>query len=179
MIETIVSNGLYAKTPVPTDSLAGTFAKVPSVISYHGNARPKNWGYQVDLSTEGFRGFKLLLDEAQELAYIPSLASVGLLGKYNKTVEQVTADYLERLVNYAKQVMFRDRLLPDDANLKLRYVLTVPAVWSDKAKDRTIDAAIQAGLPAEDVSLISEPEAAALHALRKVLPDSFTVGGSA
>ncbi|PLB55168.1 actin-like ATPase domain-containing protein [Aspergillus steynii IBT 23096] len=151
-----------------------TYAKVPSVIDYDDKGRGVRWGYQVDLSTKGFRGIKLLLDDEQKFGYAHSLASGGLLEKHNKSAVQVTADYLERLVRHAKQIMLQDRLIPDQTDMNLRYILTVPAVWSDKAKDRTMSAAIQAGLPAEDISLISEPEAAALHALRKVLPGSFS-----
>lgn len=91
---------------------------------------------------------------------------------------EVTADYLERLVGHAKKIMLKDRLIPDETEMNLRFVLTVPAVWSHKAKDKTTSAAIQAGIPATDISLISEPEAAALHALRKVSPGSFVVSYS-
>ncbi|KAI9043281.1 Hsp70 family protein [Aspergillus affinis] len=150
-----------------------TYAKVPSVIAYD-KARREKWGYQVDACTESFRGIKLLLDEDQKFDYAQSLASRKLLELCNKDAVQVTADYLECLIKHSKKIMMKDRLMPDEANMNLRFVLTVPAVWSDKAKDATMRAAIQAGISAEDLSLISEPEAAALHALRKVLPDSFS-----
>lgn len=50
----------------------------------------------------------------------------------------------------------------------MRYCLTVPAMWSDKAKQTMRRAAIKAGLISEDdhsdrLMLISEPEAAALY----------------
>lgn len=46
-----------------------------------------------------------------------------------------------------------------------QFVLSVPAVWSDKAKDRTLRAAEKAGI--HPVTLIKEPEAAALYTLHE------------
>ena len=48
-------------------------------------------------------------------------------------------------------------------NQKLSYVLTVPAIWSDKAKELTRQAALTAGIKRENLTLITEPEAAALY----------------
>jgi molecular chaperone DnaK (HSP70) len=44
-------------------------------------------------------------------------------------------------------------------------VLTVPAVWTAGAKDRTIQAARAAGVP-ESIELVTESEAGALAVLR-------------
>lgn len=127
---------------------------------------------------EAFQGIKLLLDESQEIKYAPSLASGALLKKYKKDAVQVTADYLNRLVSHAKSILQRRfDIGPHDMNL--RFVLTVPATWSDKAKDKTLSAAIKASIQPQDVSLISEPEAAALYALRAIQPNSVSVGCTA
>lgn len=48
----------------------------------------------------------------------------------------------------------------------VEYILTVPAVWSDKARSQMVDAARRAGM--ERVGLVGEPEAAAEYALRSV-----------
>ncbi|KAH2747986.1 hypothetical protein KXW10_007159 [Aspergillus fumigatus] len=148
-----------------------TSPKVPSVLSYDG--LNINWGYQVHPFAEAFQGIKLLLDESQEIKYAPSLASGALLKKYKKDAVQVTADYLNRLVSHAKSILQRRfDIGPHDMNL--RFVLTVPATWSDKAKDKTLSAAIKASIQPQDVSLISEPEAAALYALRAIQPNSVS-----
>lgn len=67
-------------------------------------------------------------------------------------------------------------------------MLTVPAVWSDKARQMTMEAAMRAGLGlgsgtgAEDgegmglLKLITEPEGAAEYALRSIQPNSMKVG---
>ena len=55
---------------------------------------------------------------------------------------------------------------------KYRYCLTVPAMWSDRAKSAMREAAIRADIvqrhdPLERLMLISEPEAAALYCEKK------------
>ena len=42
-------------------------------------------------------------------------------------------------------------------------MVTVPAIWTDKAKDLTRKAALAAGIPDNRLKLITEPEAAALY----------------
>ncbi|KAE8332614.1 hypothetical protein BDV39DRAFT_189219 [Aspergillus sergii] len=149
-----------------------TSVKVPSVISYDGQRT--YWGYQVRPFTEAFRGVKLLLDESQETKYTPSLASKVLLGKRKTNAVQVMADYLKYLVEYAKSVLQRRFGIPAK-DMDLRFTLTVPAVWSDTAKDRTLNAAVQANIRPQDVTLVSEPEAAALYTLRSIESNSMVV----
>jgi hypothetical protein len=59
--------------------------------------------------------------------------------------------------------------------MDLSFVLTVPAVWSDKAKDITLNAAHLAGVPPNKLTLLSEPESAALYALRTIQPNTIKV----
>ncbi|PYI16694.1 hypothetical protein BO99DRAFT_465129 [Aspergillus violaceofuscus CBS 115571] len=144
--------------------------KVPSTTSYE--ARTASWGYRVGPFTEAFRGLKLLLDEEQETMYPPSLCSKKLLAILNKDAVQVTADYLRHLIKYAQGVLER-RLGIAASAMNLQFILTVPAVWSDKAKDCTLRAALKAGIAPQDVSLVSEPEAAALYSLRAIQSNSI------
>lgn len=58
-------------------------------------------------------------------------------------------------------------------NTPLEFVVTVPAIWSDLAKDKTRRACLKAtGLSASSapIHLISEPEAAAIYALHGMDP---------
>jgi molecular chaperone DnaK (HSP70) len=48
-------------------------------------------------------------------------------------------------------------------NQRTSYVITVPAIWSDDAKNLTRLAATRAGIPGDKLNLITEPEAAALY----------------
>lgn len=52
----------------------------------------------------------------------------------------------------------------------LKVVLTVPAAWEPRAKDRTLQAAKKAGIPGE-IDIVSEPEAAALSTLINMKDD--------
>ncbi|KAI7855560.1 hypothetical protein BDC45DRAFT_604795 [Circinella umbellata] len=101
--------------------------------------------------------FKLHLDES---LHRPPLEN-GL------TPVQAVADYLAALHEHTLQELtrgFAKNYHPDT----FRYCLTVPALWSDRAKHMMRQAAIQAGLitpsdPSDRLVLISEPEAAALY----------------
>lgn len=54
----------------------------------------------------------------------------------------------------------------------VQYILTVPAVWSDKAKSDTLTCASAAGFGTPDrIRLITEPEAAAVYTFHQ-LPDA-------
>jgi molecular chaperone DnaK (HSP70) len=143
--------------------------KVPSTITYNGE--DIQWGYQIGPLSEACRGIKLLLDEDQEpsYAYAPSLASKALLEKHGKNAVQVAGDYMSQLMRQVAELIQRRLGLTGDDGA-IQFVLTVPAVWSDKAKDATLRAAIKAGAPAQGISLVSEPEAAALYALRAIQP---------
>jgi molecular chaperone DnaK (HSP70) len=60
---------------------------------------------------------------------------------------------------------------------KVQFVLTVPAVWSDSAKDATLKAAEKAGMgKRHELQLISEPEAAAVYTLKAIQPNHLKVG---
>jgi molecular chaperone DnaK (HSP70) len=60
---------------------------------------------------------------------------------------------------------------------QVQFVLTVPAVWSDSAKDATLKAAEKAGMGKKgDLKLISEPEAAAVYTLKAIQPNHLKIG---
>lgn len=66
------------------------------------------------------------------------------------------------------------------AQTEVEYVLTVPAIWTDHAKNSMVEAAERAGLGKhrEDFHLCSEPEAAAVYTLRAIQPHELRVSGS-
>lgn len=59
--------------------------------------------------------------------------------------------------------------------MDLHYILTVPAIWSDAAKDATMRSAFKAGISGSNLTLLSEPEAAAVYAIQTVQPNSIKV----
>ncbi|KAI7885933.1 uncharacterized protein EV154DRAFT_470549 [Mucor mucedo] len=105
--------------------------------------------------------FKLYLDEHLQNETLPN----GL------HIIDVIADYLYLFHNHVCSELHKGFAGNyDQANF--RYCLTVPAMWSDRAKAAMREAAIRAGLvlrtdPPERLMLISEPEAAALYCQKK------------
>ena len=139
--------------------------KVPSSISYL-NGKPQKWGYSVGLTDESFRWIKILLEENHK--YVTTVEPVKdsntLLRKVDKTAQAVVADYLKLLWDYTLDDI--KKFHPDyQAIFALRVVLTVPAIWSPAAKDKTLQAARIAGMPG-NIRLVTEPEAAALATLQ-------------
>jgi len=126
------------------------------------------WGFEVDQEKATVIQFvKLLLDPSQELPEYASRKDLeARLRKVGKTAVQAAADYLVNLKQHVlDQIEYRfgESLF---AAAKIEYIVTVPAVWSDAAKDATKKAAELAGM--ENLSMITEPEAAALCALKTI-----------
>jgi molecular chaperone DnaK (HSP70) len=79
----------------------------------------------------------------------------------NSTAEDYTADFLKHFYEeMQKRLPFGPKFREKN---QIDYVLTVPAIWTDKAKDITRTAAIRAGIPEDNLHLITEPEAAAVY----------------
>lgn len=132
------------------------------------------WGYQaVDASTS-IKGVKLLLDEKQTYHYGPSMEANDLLQSMKKSAISATGEYVGKLVAHAKNTLKR-RFGGALQTMELQFIMTVPAVWSDKAKDATMQAARMAGIPIADLFLVSEPEAAAVYAIRTIQPNTMAV----
>lgn len=110
------------------------------------------------------RGIKLLLDEGQGRSYTPTLESKRLIQKPDKDTVEVVGDYLNNLVSHATELINRRFGYTLDC-MDLKYVLTVPAVWSDGAKNSTLRAGTTA---ASSTTLVSEPEAAATICLNSL-----------
>lgn len=116
---------------------------------------------------------KLLLDEGQGRSYPPAFEARRILEKLGKDAVDVVGEYLGFLVAHTNELLDR-RFGGTLESMDLEYFLTVPAVWSDKAKHSTLQAAIAAGIPSGSVTLVSEPEAAAIYSLH-IMKDSVKV----
>ncbi|KAI2741395.1 hypothetical protein DTO013E5_4559 [Penicillium roqueforti] len=153
-----------------------TSQKVPTLCSYDDSRM--QWGYQTNRSIHPgkeqrlIQGVKLLLDESQKFRYAPAADSHEIIKDMKKTPTEVAGDYLGKLVGHAHDVLTR-RFGTALQTMDLEYILTVPAVWSDKAKDLTMQAAQQAGISAANLRLLSEPEAAAVCAIRTIQPNTI------
>lgn len=128
------------------------------------------WGFEVDQEKEYIQYIKLLLDPKQKLPeYISRRDLETHLRKIGKTAIQAAGDYLIKLKEHVLEQIeqrFGEEMC---STTKVEFVLTVPALWSDAAKDATMKAAEIAGMNEDDnLSMITEPEAAALCALKTV-----------
>jgi molecular chaperone DnaK (HSP70) len=151
---------------------------VPSQIAYSAeNAALESdtWGYEVQPGTRAYCWTKLLLDKDTLATEYddPSLqeASGGAALKVpaDKKPVDVVADFLGHL--YKHCISRIEKTVPPDV-LRLTPIdfwFTMPAIWSDEAQHATKTAAERAGFgqrPGDTISMITEPEAAALAAFK-------------
>lgn len=153
--------------------------KTPSVLSY--STDPPSWGGNATKPNDPLRvaHFKLGLQENVASHYAPSFdsrasthAQGGYLADPNwkhpafqaKGAINFTADYLTLVVEHLKNNVLPHRYGENFLQRqKLSWVITVPAIWSDKAKESTrLAASIATETPVQKLTLITEPEAAAL-----------------
>ncbi|KAF9437616.1 hypothetical protein BGZ76_011870 [Entomortierella beljakovae] len=155
------------------------YAKTPTLSLYEkvdGSFKMVDWGWRSKLKMESpaasrytqLYKFKPYLDESVALT----------TWENNVTIPTAISDYLNALNEYAAGKILQ-QFGPSYSKKSFRYCLTVPAIWSDKAKDVMRKAAIKANLISEydhpdRLLLVSEPEAAALYCEKKC--DQFNLG---
>ena len=149
--------------------------KIPTLINYrHGKGGEFAWGASVNRMEDNIVGVKLLLDPSQERPmYLPTANTKRTLKSLPKPPVEIAADFIGAVYRHALSEIAK--VVPKDY-FKLcqkEFVLSVPAVWSDAAKNTTLQAAKIAGI--FPVTLIKEPEAAALYTMRS-LDFSLNVG---
>jgi molecular chaperone DnaK (HSP70) len=142
--------------------------KTPTVLSY--NTDPPTWGgYVRTQHRPQISGFKLGLEPNifQHYNRLPkNLNGLGTVPQLpGKLPVDFTTDYLACVHNHVQRVCF-PRLFGADVleYQRMRYIVTIPAIWSDEAKALTRRAACRAfDVSNEHLQLITEPEAAALY----------------
>ncbi|KAF2102251.1 actin-like ATPase domain-containing protein [Rhizodiscina lignyota] len=152
------------------------FPKAPTLVQY--GKQGFAWGYQVEPTAEGVVScVKLLLDPGQShQSYDPKrmFKKVPQPPDLPKAPVDIATDYIRAMYSHAL-VYIEQKLGKEYMELLSKeFVLTVPAVWSDKAKDLTIKAAEGAGF--SPVTLIKEPEAAALFTIHQLQYKTVNVG---
>ncbi|KAH6621377.1 hypothetical protein B0J18DRAFT_225354 [Chaetomium sp. MPI-SDFR-AT-0129] len=162
-----------------------TSDKVPTEISYDlpanapaGTAPTVKWGFQFKPEESRLRCMKLFLDRSQKLPfYVSPLETAAQLKRYHKTVVDAVSDYLTQIYKHTMDTLQRRYGESFMASTKVDFVLTCPAVWSDAAKNTTLQAAERAGMGAQSqIQMISEPEAAAVYTLKAIQPNNLKVG---
>ncbi|KAI8372829.1 uncharacterized protein BYT42DRAFT_578166 [Radiomyces spectabilis] len=150
---------------------SGFYAKVPTALYYKkDSSRLLDWGNGARLRSfkpvqEGslVHQFKLWLADDLDNNIPPLL-------EHQSAVDAI-ADYLHHFHDHIMEELMRtfaQNYSPD----QFRYCVTVPAIWSDKAKAAMREAVIKAGIIERDddprrLVLVSEPEAAALYCEQK------------
>lgn len=116
--------------------------KVPTLIRYEKSSeRSYTWGYELahSITADKIEGIKLLLDpDHPKPLYVPQSNTKAELQRLGKPAVDVAADYIAALYKHALSKI--EAAWPEDylGGLQKKFVLTVPAVWSDKAKDSTM-----------------------------------------
>ncbi|KAF8440747.1 hypothetical protein BGX38DRAFT_1096977 [Terfezia claveryi] len=153
--------------------------QVPSAIAYDRDGVVTKWGYHVrdqDNDAFQFRWMKILLDPSHKYyKEAPRMKEmVAALARLRKSAEDVVADFLKCFWDHTVNTLRRKH--EELTQYTWQVVLTVPAVWSPSARDKTLKAAIKAGMP-EDLQLVTEPETAALAVLKdKSEEDTIDIG---
>lgn len=151
--------------------------KIPSVLAY--DTLPPAWGAKVKRNQEPrLSHFKLGL-QANIGEYLKTASdSSSILGGYltdhdwrhpllpKKKAVDYTAEFLSCVLQYVLQEFIPRRYSQEFLRKhQISYVITVPAVWTDKAKELTRQGVFRSGLPYQQLTLITEPEAAALYCI--------------
>ncbi|KAJ0143988.1 Heat shock 70 kDa protein 12A, partial [Colletotrichum tanaceti] len=162
-----------------------TSDKVPTEISYDfpanaaAGAEPTvKWGFQFKPEESRLRCIKLFLDRSQKLPfYVSPLETAAQLKRYNKNVLDAVSDYLTQVYKHTMDTLTRRYGESFMQSTKVDFVLTCPAVWSDAAKNTTLQAAERAGMGSKsEIQMISEPEAAAVYTLKAIQPNHLNAG---
>jgi hypothetical protein len=149
----------------------GTKEKVPSEIAY--SADGAQWGSLIPPNVPRHMWTKLQLDrpqtgEAAEIIKEQQLAAQSL----NKLPVDIIADFLQHVKDHVLKTLDEEYRREVWSSLPITLVVTVPAVWSDAAKDRTLQAVRQAGFNntyfplLKRTLLATEPEAAAIYTIK-------------
>ncbi|RAL03428.1 Hsp70 family protein [Aspergillus ibericus CBS 121593] len=143
--------------------------KVPSEVAYEYNKTgPKcRWGFQIPHIMPRIQWIKLGLAPNEKLG-IGSRLSASYSDCRRAPVPHHTS---------CEEVMLENRIGSSFNSKTLEYVITVPAIWPEKAKMATLSCAKKAGCcETSKMRIVSEPEAAAIHTLRAKSPHGLKVG---
>lgn len=110
----------------------------------------------------------------------PSTSAQNNRPEGNRDAQKLVANYLSALGEHLLYTLRQKLGESFVRNVPLEFILTVPAIWSDLAKSKTLDACQRAGGPFQNrpITLISEPEAAAIYTMHGLDPHGLQVNES-
>ncbi|KAL1847288.1 hypothetical protein Plec18170_008635 [Paecilomyces lecythidis] len=165
----------------PPSSLNGlTSEKVPTEIAFEYNESGPTcfWGSDIPESMPRHQWIKLALDPTQKgpALHLSSVDHRGAPPPYHALPEDLVTNYLHCIHDHLMRVL-ESKIGAAFGAMTWEYVVTVPAIWTDAAKAKTNSCAQKAGLgKISSTRMISEPEAAAIHALQSSNPRALSVG---
>ena len=142
------------------------------------------WGFQASDDEERREWFKLGLYSEMEVSplarnYPSTTAQPRLYG--SDQCENLIVDYLRSLRQHAKRII-EGKYGSLVTTIPTEYIITVPAIWNEKAQNTTRSCAARAGMGHKDsIHIVTEPEAAGIYALKKMagikleVDDTFVV----
>ncbi|KAF4626038.1 hypothetical protein G7Y89_g12118 [Cudoniella acicularis] len=138
--------------------------KVPTELRY--TPEGTQWGFQIPNIIERHQWFKIGISEKKA-------TPVG-----EKTPEELTTDYLSELYKHLMYTLEQQLGAAILRTIPLEFCLTVPAIWSELAKENTLKACKKAGIKSKsEILLVSEP-ATAICALHSLDPHGLNIGDS-
>jgi hypothetical protein len=166
---------------VSWDGGGGTSSKTPTRIAYaseNPRLQQNKWGFEVDPKLISYSWTKLLLDKSATVGEYddPSLSQTVGTGILQlppfRDAPGVCEDFLRGMYTHVSKTL-SDEFTPDTfKTMSMECWITLPAIWSDEAKDATLAAAKKAGFGnrvGDEVFTIAEPEATQLVMLPIVL----------
>ncbi|KAL4221970.1 hypothetical protein ACF0H5_018018 [Mactra antiquata] len=159
--------------------------KAPTTVLLYPDGKFHSFGYEAEdeyaLLVDGevfhdwyfFRNFKMKLYSNKDLRRDSVLRDID--GKQMPALTIFTM-----AINYMRKQLLHD-LLKRDARVTvddISWVLTVPAIWSDAAKQFMREAAINAGINGDNLKLVLEPEAASLFCKKLGQSEMNVVSGT-
>ncbi|KAG5996742.1 hypothetical protein E4U52_005958 [Claviceps spartinae] len=142
--------------------------KIPTILEY-SEEEPTGfrWGASVNKSSTGIVAIKLLLDPKQERPlYLPATHTRTELKTLPKAPIEIAADFMRAIFEHALEEIASAVPKAYMDICQKEFVLSVPAVWSDAAKNATLKAAELAGI--ESITVVKEPEAAAMYSIKSL-----------
>ncbi|KAG8628077.1 hypothetical protein KVT40_003950 [Elsinoe batatas] len=142
----------------------------PTRIKLDARGNVIRWGNQLEPGEDCIEFFKLALDPSQKIPGGNTHERIREKCRAaDKSPEEVVTIFLRQVhdtVTKSKtlEARFTEKVL---SNAKWEWILTVPAIWSDAAKEATRRAAVAAGM-SKNLTIVSEPEAAAIFTLGAV-----------
>ena len=151
---------------------------MPTTLAYvNGPDKEPAWGFAIppEADPQTLRWLKLLLEpdfswSASSLAkeLVDPIPTNRLLEDLGLSPLEAATTFLRLFWQHVEQQIIREHSEQTYKLAEKHVVLTVPAVWSDAAKQNTFNMAEGAGLGRKDLNLstVAEPEAAAIAVLR-------------